>query len=373
MADFRKLDRAQFDLIYDSLKINDFSRDFLYELYGYAEEGAGELAKANTLGLAVPINPVYLILYLVNETNFFLNAKKRTLDSIKEDNDVIQVIVSTALDKYYTNEHLNFQNETKISRFSPLVSTLSLYVNFVLGVLSRYKKRVPKQTLLTDILQKSFSIMKAIIELLCEGFDTEAFSTWRTLHESECILILLVKNGDEVIKTYLRHLDYSMAYRGVIASKEEVDNIFLEIKAEMKELELKSKDMKKFIEYGWLRKIPGALENESFKYNFRDGVERLAGLSSYSKSYEMASEIAHSSPLLIYSKNEYFLHLVLLNLYESFFRIENIFTHIYLRSISREEANRYLLMRNVYFNHLEYIYQREKAFFSKITDNKKNA
>ena len=80
--DLQKLDKNQFNLIYDSLKISDFPRDFLYELYGYAEEGAGELAKANTLGLAVPINPVYLILYLLNETNFYLGAKKKTIDDI---------------------------------------------------------------------------------------------------------------------------------------------------------------------------------------------------------------------------------------------------------------------------------------------------
>ena len=57
----------------------------------------------------------------------------------------------------------------------------------------------------------------------------------------------------------------------------------------MKEHNLKSKDMKKYIEYGYLFGVPNITLNEDFKLNFRDGVERVAGLSQYSKMYETAS------------------------------------------------------------------------------------
>ena len=155
-----------------------------------------------------------------------------------------------------------------------------------------------------------------------------------------------------------------MAYRGIIPSKEETDAIFVEIKEQMKERDLKSKDMKKFIEYGWLYSIDSAIETEGFKLNFRDGVERLANLSQYSSNYEMASEIAHSSPLMIYSKSDYYLHLVLLNLFESFFRLEKVFTQIYLNNISKEEADRYLMMRNLYYSQLEVLYHSERQIFA---------
>ena len=63
----------------------------------------------------------------------------------------------------------------------------------------------------------------------------------------------------------------------------------------MKELELKSKDTKKYIEYGWLTNVKNVLEEyPEFKLNFRKGVELIAGLSSYSSLYELSSEIAHS-------------------------------------------------------------------------------
>ena len=43
---------------------------------------------------------------------------------------------------------------------------------------------------------------KAIIELLEDGFETEDFSTWRTLHETECVVIILKKYDSTVIKEY---------------------------------------------------------------------------------------------------------------------------------------------------------------------------
>ncbi len=367
MENIIKLNKQDFHNIYISLGVNPrLDEDAIFTVYEYCIEGAKQILEANILGSAVPINPVSLILYIINEYGFYVDANKKQNDELKNDEKSMQKIASIALDKYFTNEHLSFQNKTKISKYSPHISTLSLYNNFILGVLTRYKKRDPSSTLLTDFLYKGFSMSKAIIELIEDGFETEAFSTWRTLHETECILILLAKNGKKTITSYLRHLDYSMAYRGAIQSKETVDIIFEEIKEKMRELNLKSKDMKKFIEYGWLTSIDGAINMEGFKYNFRDGVERVAGLSSYAKTYEMASEIAHSSPLLIYSRNDYFLHITLYNLYQSFFRLEGVFARLYTASISKEESDRYLLMRSTYYPMIQYFYKSEEVLLKNM-------
>ena len=51
------------------------------------------------------------------------------------------------------------------------------------------------------------------------------------------------------------------------------------IKDNMRSMGLKSKDMKRYIEYGWLFAIPGIAESPEFKLNFRDGVERAASLT----------------------------------------------------------------------------------------------
>ena len=194
-----------------------------------------------------------------------------------------------------------------------------------------------------------------------------ALRTWNlnNKEQNKSILSLLLKNGKKTVESYLTHMKYAMAFRGVIPNKEEVDAIFVEIKSKMQQLNLKSKDMKKFIEYGWLTSIDGFFELENYKYNFRDGVERLAGLNHYSKTYELASEIAHSSPLLIYSKSQYFYHATLINLMESFFRIEEMFLHFYKVSSSEEEFNRYLNMRQVYIAQIKIIYKIETTIMKK--------
>ena len=372
MANITSLNKEQFDKVFSSLRVNPrLDKDIVFDIYEYSMSGAETLLDANIFGRVIPINPVNLILYIVNEYGFYMDS--RGLDNLRIIQDEMhkQKIASLALDKYFTNEHLSYQNRTKLSKFSPQISTLSLYYNFILGILSSYKKRDPSSTLITDFLHKAFSMSKAITELIVDGFETEAFSTWRTLHETECILILLTKYGKKTIEAYLRHLDYSMAYRGIKFSKEETDAIFEEIKEKMRSLNLKSKDMKKFIEYGWLTSIEGATSKEGFKYNFRDGVERVADLSSFSNTYEMASEIAHSSPLLIYSRNDYFLHVTLYNLLASFFRIEGIFSRIYVASISEEEKKRFLLMRNTYYPMIEYFYHNEETFFKNLGQQKR--
>ena len=131
----------------------------------------------------------------------------------------------------------------------------------------------------------------------------------------------------------------------------------------MKEHGLKSKDMKKYIEYGYLYTAKNQNPDDPLKLNFRDGVEKLAGLNNYSKVYEMASEIAHSSPLLLFSKRSYYFEITLLNLYESFFRLEVIF-EAYYRSVNNEEVvKQYENMKAVYLKELHLIYTvMQKSF-----------
>lgn len=362
------LDKQQFDNVCENLKVNPrLSKDYIYDAYLVAMEGAEELIKSNMFGKAIPINSVVLLLYIINEYGYYIDAHRMKAEELKAENEkVLSQIVSISLDKYFTNEHLNFSNEHYISRYSPVISTLDTYLNFVLGVLKKYPKNNPSETLVLDITFKGFSMAKAISETIVNGFETEAFSLWRTLHETECILTLLSNYGEPTIKSYLDHLKYAIAYRGGVSSKEETDKIFEKIKAEMKDLDLKSKDMKKFIEYGWLSSIPKFNEAPNFKFNFRDGVEQLAGLSNYSQTYEMASEIAHSSPLLIYSRQDYYFHLVLLLLYESFFRLEKIFGNLYLKRIGEDEAKRYINLKHVYYNGLINLYKTEQEIFKKF-------
>jgi hypothetical protein len=342
-------------------------RDFLYECYEAAVEGAKNLKENNPVIAAMPLNSVQLALYLVNEHQFYLivhpSAKE---EALREDENYERLVVSIALDKYFTNEHLAYKNERFASRFLPEISTISLYLNFILGMLSHYKQGDPKETLVVDVMQKGFLMSKCIVDLLTNGFETEAFSTWRTLHENECILQVLVKYGQPAIDEYLKHLKYALAFRGGLSSKEETDKTFAEIKEGMRTVGLKSKDMKRYIEYGWLLGVPDVLKMPDFKFNFRDGVERCAGLREYSKVYEMSSEIAHSSPLLIYSRKNYFYLITMLNLYESFFRLEKIFSSLYMSTAPKTDQDSYMAMRKLYFGELSAVYEFEKKRFADL-------
>jgi hypothetical protein len=236
----------------------------------------------------------------------------------------------------------------------------------MLNIINSYKKNDPRSTLVTDLLNKSLSISRCILNLLTDGYETEAFASWRTLHECECTLILLDKYGDNLMNNYLKHMQFGLAFNNSIQDKAKQDEIFYSMKEEMKEYGLKSKDIKKYIEYGWMYGIPGTKEDSTFKLNFRDGLEKLAGLESYNQRYELSSEVIHSTPLLIYSRKQFFYYLTLLCLYESFFRLEKVFTSMFVKRVNEETVKQYIGMRNLYYAQLVTIHKREALAFQKI-------
>lgn len=371
-----KIDFHAFNIIVENLGYkNRQDIALLYEAFLNAFEANKSVEDANLFNRQLSFNPLAIILYIINEHDYSLSIKKDLMEEIKleETKDkYLQMLVSISLDKYYTNEHLAFKSGTNLTRFSPVVSTLITYLNFVQGVLSKLKQKTPQTTLIIDMLVKSFALMKAIIDLLINGFETEAFSTWRTLHENECILLLLTKYKDKLIPSYLTHMKFAVAFRGGLYTAEKTDEIFVEIKQKMRDFDLKSKDMKRFIEYGWLFALDQNSLPSDFKLNFRDGVQKLAGLSKNAKVYEMSSEVIHGSPLLIYSSKQYFRHLSVLHLYESFFNIEKIFSDLYLKLVSEEDQKRFLFMKKIYFVQLINLYKLEQDSLKAFKTKKKN-
>ncbi len=306
-----------------------------------------------------PINSIIIILYIISELEYYFKNQNINKDIIKNyliDEDFQNSIASKVADKYLTNEQLNYKSDVFLNKFNPEISSLSLYFNFLLNVLNNLKDLNKYEALLVKMLINSFSLGKCIENLLIDGFEVEAFSTWRTMHENECIVYCLIKNGKLLFDSYFKHIEYSLAYRLQIKDQDKVDKIFIEIKDKMKKYDLKSKDTKKFIEYGYLLDIPNIKLNEDIKLNFRDGVQKVAGLENYSKIYELSSEVAHSSPLLFFSNKEYYFNITILNLYESFFRLEGIFYDFYKELSSESEIKAYENMRDIYLKELSNIH-----------------
>ena len=373
MANFTILNRQQFDGVIQSLNINEaVNKDVVYQIYQTANEGIQSLIDSGIFPRFGNINPFEIIYYCVGEYTYTTQGKTvEEITKMGEDEKYITSIASVVSDKYLSLAMFGHAERKLANKFIPPVSSLNLYLNFMLNILSTYQKNDPKQTLITDLLIKSVSISRCILQLITEGYETEAFSNWRTLHECECTLLLLDKYKDPLINRYLIHMQYGIVFKNGDTTDEKGTRIFNDMKEEMCQLDLKSKDIKKYIEYGWLYEIPGVKEDEKFKLNFRDGLERLAELSMYSGRYEMSSEIIHSTPMLIYSNKEYFFFITLLSLYESFFRLEKVFLSLFAKNMSEEQMKRYLDMRSVYYAQLVNIHKREVASFKQWQMNRK--
>ena len=345
--------------------IKEEDKQFVYSVYSYTVEGISDISETNVINNLQNLNHLEIIGYAVGEFLYHIELMPdEQKEKFKKDENVLVSISSMVADKYLSLNNLSYNQSSLANRFSPQISTLYVYINFMLNIVeSKWTKKDPKFTLLSDLFMKSISIGKCTLDLLVKGFNTEAFSCWRTLHECECTLQILSQYGEPVVRAYLKHMQFGIAFRDSMTDKEEQTKIFMSMKEEMKEYDLKSKDIKKYIEYGWLYSVPGVKGNEKFKLNFRDGLEMIAGLSEYNKRYEMSSEIIHGTPLLVYSSPEYFYFVTLLSTYESFFRLEKLFTLAYSRRVSEEEFKSYLSMREVYFNHLISIHKRESARF----------
>ena len=344
--------------------------DYIYDVYEMANEFIGIVDQENVQIEVKEINQFELLLYCVGEYYYsisHLNAEE--LARFKANEEYPSSMASVAADKYLSLSMFNHVEKKLGNRFLPPASSLNIYLNFMLNIVKGYKKNDPQSSLISDLLMKSLTISRCILENLLNGYETEAFSSWRTLHECECTLILLDKYGAPLINKYLRHMNFGLAFNDTIPDKEQQDKIFLDMKEEMRGYGLKSKDIRKYIEYGWLYLIADK-DDPNFKLNFRDGLEKLAGLEVYSKRYELSSEIIHSTPLLIYSNKEYFYYMTLLSLYESFFRLEKVFVSLFSQRVSEMQMKQYEEMRRVYYSQLVIIHKRELEAFKRFQTNR---
>lgn len=345
--------------------------DFLYDVYSYIFDGLEDISKAKEVGKSFDINNGDLIFYILGEYIYSTRGfNEYQIQEFVSNEKIKESMCSVIADKYISLSIYNHAETTLTNKYFPPISTLELYINLMLNIVNNGQIKDKGNALLIDFLNKTLSIARCILKQLCDGYETEAFALWRTLHECECVLILLDKYNDKIIPTYVKHMQYSIIYKQGDNGTELNNKIFSQLKEEMRAHGLKSKDTKKFIEYGWLLSIPDVEKIDNFKLNFRDGVETLAGLHDYSEIYMTSSEILHGTPMLVYSNKSYFHLLTLINLYESFFRIERVFESLFFPKITPEARNKYLQMKKLYSQHLISIHKRELASFKNLTEKK---
>lgn len=270
--------------------------------------------------LALGVN--HLSGFVVGEYRF---AKKYSKFSGKRptEEEILRIISQ----KYLTFRHtLEKEKDEGREIFDPVVSTISRADTFFEQINEPRSHRNPSVSLINDIFETIFKKINGFAKRMALALYTDALSNWRTVHESECILSLLVNGNEKVRQNYVKHINYSMVFRNndnEVFPKEYVDQVFEQIKAERKTYNLKSKDRKKYIDYGWIYSLDQYDPNDNkIRLNFRFGVEYLAGLIDHSDRYEVASERDHASAsFFFYSNDETCRKLALLNFYDSMNRI----------------------------------------------------
>lgn len=266
--------------------------------------------------------------------NFIFGELNSPVSSLNEDEIVESVILK------YKSIFVKHKLDAE-GIYMPISNNLKVTNNFFIDLNSPHCKTDPRYSLINDLYNTIFKKIDAFSTMIAIKMYTEAFVSWRTIHESECIIKLLTTGGIEIQDAYIKHIAYNNAYRNPESfTVEENDLTFEKLKSEMKSHNLKSKDMKKFIEYGWIYKYK---TNEEIKLNFRDGVEKLANLRKYNQIYEGASELVHSSSTFFYVNDDFCRDLALSMTYKTALRVYQSF-HDYFKNYfnKKEVEDKYL-------------------------------
>ncbi len=308
-----------FELSATQLEILPEEKKEVHRLFSLAVKDLEPRFKGNDLSrpkfaVAIP----YLVGFTLGEYRFVSELYHEVKD---------EVILPIIEQKYLTFRQ-NLQKGVGYGReiFDPLLSTISTADCFFEQRNAPRSHRNPSVSLVNDIFETIFKKVDGFVKRMALGLYTDALSNWRTVHESECILSLLVNGNEKVRQNYVKHINYSRVFRNNdndVFPKEYVDSIFEQIKSERKAYNLKSKDRKKYIDYGWIYSLDQYDPNDNkIRLNFRFGVEYLAGLIDHSDRYEVASERDHASAsFFFYSNDETCRKLALRNFYDSRNRI----------------------------------------------------
>ncbi len=237
-------------------------------------------------------------------------------------------IASNAYESFLLNKD---DEKPEISIYDTILTKFLNLVSLLKSINTPTSYYKPDVSLINDMFQTVFNNLYAFSILISSKLYTSALTSWRSLHESECIIKLLIEN-EKIKKEYIKHIKYNNYLRNQDAyTKEELDANFERIKKEMASHDLKSKDMKKFIEYGYLYYANNYSSSDTrFKLNFRDGLEYLANLDKYASVYEGASQIVHSSSSYFYANNSFCKKLSLTLTYQTLIRITNLYI-IYMK------------------------------------------
>lgn len=364
----KKIDGNLFDVFWETYKNKlNLNKDFIKEVFLAVDLKYKELISDSSVSDALLKNVGIfdMVNYICAEHIFHLSITKPELKSQLElDNKYFNQLVSICYDKLITNEFSGVDSRAVISKYSVEISVLEMFINKMFILLSNVKldPSSARQKLHADIFAKCFMLIKSTLNQLCEGLETEAMSSWRTFHELLCVLKVINKGDESVSQAYFRHLTYGAYNRGEIKDEKEIEKILASMEKDMQILEVKKANKEKFINYGWIHWAYKRYNDEEVKMNFLGGLQKVADLTRYKKYYEIASDVTHSTPLLVYANKTNLTTTTLKITYESFFDIETmllkwIMNDMNLQAESFKPLTDYLRFKKIYKPKIEIIYQ----------------
>lgn len=363
-----QIDENLFEMFWQSYgnKLN-FNKEFIKKVFLAVDIKYKTLIADSTVSDALlkNIGVFDVVNYICAEHVFHTSlVKPDQKEALENDEKYFNQLVNICYDKLIVNEYRSIDSRAVISKYSVETSLLTMFINRMFVLLGQMKinQGVAKQKLQVDIFAKCFMLIKSTLNQLCDGLETEAMSSWRTFHELLCVLRVISKGDEEVSKAYFRHLTYGAYNRGEIKDPKEIEKIQASMEKDMQILEVKKSNKEKFINYGWIHWAFKRYNDEEVKMNFLGGLQKVADLTEYKKYYEIASDVTHSTPLLVYANKTNLTTTTLKITYELFFIIETMLVSwcsndLGLSPQTNKPLYDYLVFKKTYKPKVEIIYQ----------------
>ena len=293
--------------------------DFIREMYErvkdrYVEELQNRKIRLRTLdGARLDEIVSYIYYYHLFHTSHLPEELTKKLES---DEKYREMLVRDVAVYIVINEHLNVEKISNTSEYSPEIAAYNMACSYSLYILGSFKGTDRRMNGINNLFKKAMVTIKSVIHLLAAGNGCDAVILWRHLHELECVLIVLCTKGEDLFFRYIKHMEY-FDMEGNPRAEELQQRLSEECKA------FGVKERNAFINYGWLEYVDGFREGfgKEYRLNFKDGLQKIAGLSARHAAYASASKILHPSAWVVTIRDDKFYKFTVFELFRSLINI----------------------------------------------------
>ncbi|MBQ7227162.1 MAG: hypothetical protein IJX05_02030 [Clostridia bacterium] len=205
-------------------------------------------------------------------------------------------LVRDVTDSLFILENVKTSAIRIVNEYNPVYCRFNMLLDYLLAIGIKNNRRDKPHTVMAvmKLFESAFLKLKGITTLFADGLEKEAIIVWRSLHELECVISVLCKYNDSVIKEFETFDRFSKDREDMDEqTKAEYDERIAKFGVNVKN----NNEVDHFENYGWLGAIEG-LELTKWNLNFRY-LEDLAGLSEKYKEYQVACDASHMNAKIL--------------------------------------------------------------------------